>query len=319
MSWQLWLLFFVVVGSLLALDLGLFQKKAREITVRQALWATALRVGIAVAFGVTIYLGWVGNYETVEAQRQAGSDFFLGYLLEIALSVDNVFVFALVFKYFSVPLGLQPRVLFWGILGALIMRAILIFAGIALVERFDWILYLFALVLIYGGVKMMKDDKEDADPGKNPVILLFRKFVRVTEDYRGEKFLVRENGVLMATPLCLVLVAIETTDLIFAIDSVPAVLGITQDFFIVFTSNVFAILGLRALYFALAGIMKIFRFLHYGLSAILIFIGVKMLLHGTPWKIDNMQSLAVVVVLLGASVGASLLFRVKASEEPDAK
>ncbi len=317
MSWQLWLLFFVVVGSLLALDLGIFQRKSHEIGLKEALWATALRVGIAIVFGVTIYLGWIGNYPTVEAQREAGSDFFLGYLLEIALSVDNVFVFALVFKYFRVPSQLQPRVLFWGILGALIMRAALIFAGIALVEKFDWILYIFAMILIYGGIKMMKDDKEEADPGNNPAIRLFKRFIPVTPDYREDKFFIRENGIRMATPLCLVLVAIETTDLIFAIDSVPAVLGITQDFFIVFTSNVFAILGLRALYFALAGIMKVFKFLHYGLSAILIFIGVKMLLHGTPWKIENAQSLAVVVVLLGASVAASLLFRDKSVPEAD--
>lgn len=317
MTWQLWALFFLVVGTLLALDLGVFQRKSHEIKLKEALWATALRVAIAVAFGVTIYLGWVGDYPTEAARRQAGSDYFLGYLLEIALSVDNVFVFALVFRYFRVPAELQPRVLFWGILGALFMRAGLIFAGIALVERFHWVLYIFALILIYGGVKMMRDDKEEADPGNNPLIKLFRKLVPITKTYRGDRFFVSEYGVLMATPLALVLVAIETTDLIFAIDSVPAVLGITRDFFIVFTSNVFAILGLRALYFALAGIMKIFRFLHYGLSGILIFIGVKMLLHGTPWAISNGQSLAVVVVMLAASVSASLLFREKEAKTPE--
>ncbi len=318
MSWQLWTLFFLVVGTLLALDLGVFQRKSHEIQLKEALWATALRVGIAIAFGVTIYLGWVGDYPTEAARKQAGSDYFLGYLLEIALSVDNVFVFALVFRYFKVPPELQPRVLFWGILGALIMRAALIFAGIALIERFHWILYIFALILIYGGVKMMRDDKEETNPENNPLIKLIRRFLPVTKAYRGDRFFVREYGVLMATPLALVLVAIETTDLIFAIDSVPAVLGITRDFFIVFTSNVFAILGLRALYFALAGIMKIFRFLHYGLSGILIFIGVKMLLHGTPWAISNGQSLAMVVVMLTASVSASLLFREKTGESPEA-
>lgn len=309
MSWQLWVLFFLVVGTLLALDLGIFQRKSHEVGLREALWATAIRVALALGFGATIFLGWIGNYPTAEAAARAGSDYFLGYILEIALSIDNVFVFALVFRYFRVPAELQPRVLFWGILGALVMRGILIFAGIALVERFHWVLYIFALILIYGGIKMMKDDKEEADPGQNPVILFFKRFMPVTTDYRGQKFFVREKGILMATPLCLVLISIETTDLIFAIDSVPAVLGITRDFFIVFTSNVFAILGLRALYFALAGIMKLFRFLHYGLSAILIFIGVKMLLHATPWKIDNTQSLAVVGVLLAASIVASLIFR----------
>lgn len=299
----------MAVVALLAMDLGVFQKGHQEISIRQALWATALRVGLAVAFGITIYLGWVGSYETLEARNRAGSEFFLGYLLELALSVDNVFVFALVFRYFKVPAELQPRVLFWGVMGAFAMRAVLIVAGIALVERFHWILYIFALILIYGGVKMMRDDKDEADPGKNPLVLLFRKFVPLVDSYRGNKFFVRENGILLATPLCVVLVAIETTDLIFAIDSVPAVLSVTQDFFIVFTSNVFAILGLRALYFALAGVMKLFRYLHYGLSGILIFIGVKMLLHATPWKIETGQALVVVAVLLGASVAASLAFR----------
>lgn len=309
MDWQLWALFGLLVAVLMAMDLGVFQRGHQEITLRQALWATALRVGLAVGFGVTIYLGWVGDYDTLEARNRAGSEFFLGYLLEIALSVDNVFVFALVFRYFRVPAELQPRVLFWGVMGAFVMRAILIVAGIALVERFHWVLYIFALVLIYGGIKMMRDDKDEADPGNNPLVRLFRRFVPLVEGYRGNKFFVRENGVLFATPLCVVLVAIETTDLIFAIDSVPAVLGVTRDFFVVFTSNVFAILGLRALYFALAGVMKLFRYLHYGLSGILIFIGVKMLLHGTPWEIHTGQSLVVVAVLLIASTSASLMFR----------
>lgn len=311
MDWHIWLLFGVVVGTLLALDLGVFQRHGHEIGVKEALIATGIRVGLAVAFGITIYLGWVGSYATPADQHRAGSEFFLGYLLEIALSVDNVFVFALVFRYFRVPAKLQPRVLFWGILGALIMRAALIVAGIALVERFQWVLYLFALLLIYGGVKMMRDDKDETDPGKTLPVMFFSRLMPITETYRGNSFFVRDNGILMATPLCLVLIAIETSDLIFAIDSVPAVLGVTRDFFIVFTSNVFAILGLRALYFALAGIMGLFRFLHYGLSAVLIFIGVKMLLHGTPWAIHTGPSLVFVVVLLGASMGASMLFRKK--------
>ncbi|GAB4171915.1 MAG: TerC family protein [Terrimicrobiaceae bacterium] len=297
-----------MVGVLLALDLGLFQKKSHAIGLREALVATSIRVLLAVAFGAGIWSGWIGDYADAAASRQAGSEYFLSYLLEIALSVDNVFVFALLFQYFRVPPELQPRVLFWGILGALAMRAGLIIAGIALVERFHWILYAFALLLIYGGVKMMRDDKEDSDPSKNPVVKLFHRLVPMTDDYRGSKFLVNEGGRRLATPLCLVLVAIETTDLIFAIDSVPAVLGVTRDFFIVFTSNVFAILGLRSLYFALAGIIKMFRFLHYGLSAILIFIGVKMLLHGTPMEIHTGQSLIFVVVLLGSSIVASLVF-----------
>lgn len=318
MNWQLWTLFYLVVGALLVLDLGMFQRKGHEIKLKEALWATAFRVGVAVAFGMTIFMGWVGDYPTEAARKQAGSDFFLGYLIEIAFSLDNVFVFALVFRYFRVPPELQPRVLFWGILGALVTRAALIFAGISLLDRFHWVLYIFAMILIYGGVRMMRADKEDVDPGKNPVIKWIRKFIPVTKAYRGDRFFVQQYGVWMATPLALVLVAIETADLIFAIDSVPAVLGITRDFFIVFTSNVFAILGLRALYFALAGIIKIFHFLHYGLSGILIFIGIKMLLHGSPWEISNGQSMVVVVVLLTASISASLLFRNKAAQPPQA-
>jgi len=307
MHWYWWALFFGIVAVLLAMDLGLFQRKAHEIKLGEALQSTAIRVALALLFGGAIYMGWVGDYEGVAAQHQAGSEFLLGYVLEIALSIDNVFVFALIFSYFRVPAESQHRVLFWGILGALVMRGALIFAGIALVDKFDSVLYIFAAILIYGGIKMMKDDKDDADPSKNPVLKLFKRFVPVTPQFHGQKFFIKDNGRIWATPLCVVLVAIETSDLIFAIDSVPAVLGVTRDPFIVFTSNVFAILGLRAMYFALAGILKLFRFLHYGLSAILIFIGVKMLLHHTPFHIGTGQSLAFVVILLAASVVASLM------------
>jgi len=203
----------------------------------------------------------------------------------------------------------QHRVLFWGILGALVMRAILIFAGIALIERFHWVIYVFAIILIYGGIKMIRHDTEETDPTKNPVLKLFQRLVPVTPTLHGQHFFVKEGNHWMATPLCVVLVAIETTDLIFAVDSIPAVLAVTRDPFVVFTSNVFAILGLRAMYFALAGILKLFRFLHYGLSAILVFIGVKMLLSDTPYSIGTVQSLVVVFTLLVVSVSASLLIR----------
>ena len=238
-------------------------------------------------------------------------EFLTGYLVEIALSIDNVFVFALVFQYFRVPPTYQHRILFWGILGALVMRGILIFAGIALMQRFHWVIYVFGVILIYGGIKMIRNDTGQTDPTKNFVLRLFRRFVPVTSKLHGQKFFVREGGRLMATPLCVVLVAIETTDLIFAVDSIPAVLAVTQDPFVVFTSNVFAILGLRAMYFALAGILKLFRYLHYGLSAILVFIGVKMLLSQTPYAIETVQSLFVVLSLLVVSVAASLLIRKK--------
>ncbi|HEU4680068.1 MAG TPA: TerC family protein, partial [Terrimicrobiaceae bacterium] len=293
MHWYWWAIFLALVAVLLAMDLGLFQRKAHEVKLAEALQSTALRVALALLFCGGIYLGWIGGYETKEAASRAGLEFLTGYLVEIALSIDNVFVFALVFQYFRVPPKYQHRVLFWGILGALAMRAVLIFAGIALIERFHWVIYIFAMILIYGGIKMIRHDTEDTDPTKNPILKLFRRLVPVTSELHGQSFFVRENGRFMATPLCVVLVAIETTDLIFAVDSIPAVLAVTRDPFIVFTSNVFAILGLRAMYFALAGILKLFRFLHYGLSAILVFIGVKMLLSDTPYAIETVQSLVV--------------------------
>jgi tellurite resistance protein TerC len=311
MHWQWWALFLFLVAALLGTDLGLFQRKAHEVKLSEAVQSTTMRVALALLFCAGIYFGWIGGYETKQLAAQAGLEFLTGYLIEIALSIDNVFVFALVFQYFRVPPMYQHRVLFWGILGALLMRAILIFAGIALLEAFHWVIYVFAVILIYGGIKMIRNDIEDTDPTKNPVLRLFRRLVPVTSALHGQSFFVREGDRLMATPLCVVLVAIETTDLIFAVDSIPAVLAVTQDPFIVFTSNVFAILGLRAMYFALAGILKIFRFLHYGLSAILVFIGVKMLLSQTPYAIETVQSLVVVISLLVVSVTASLLMRKK--------
>jgi len=299
----------LVVAVLMAADLGLFQRQAHEIKLREALQATALRVFLALVFCLCIYMGWIGNYATPELQHRAGLEFLTGYIVEIALSVDNVFVFALVFTYFRVPPAYQHRILFWGILGALVMRAVMIFAATALLERFHWVIYIFAVILIYGGIKMIRDDKEEMDPSKNPILTIFRRFVPVTPDFHGQKFFVKLDGRTFATPLCVVLIAIETTDLIFAVDSIPAVVAITKDRFVVFTSNVFAILGLRAMYFALAGILPLFRYLHYGLSAILVFIGVKMFLSQTPFKIQTVQSLAVVVSLLVVSVAASLLIR----------
>jgi tellurite resistance protein TerC len=311
MDWYWWAFFLFVVAVLLGMDLGLFQRKAHEVKLPEAIQSTTLRVALALLFCLGIYWGWIGGYETPALRTEAGVEFLTGYLVEIALSIDNVFVFALVFQYFRVSPVYQHRILFWGILGALVMRAILIFAGIALIEAFHWVTYVFGVILIYGGFKMIRNDIEDTDPSKNPVLKLFRRFVPVTSKLHGQKFFVREGGRLMATPLCVVLVAIETTDLIFAVDSIPAVLAVTRDPFIVFTSNVFAILGLRAMYFALAGILKLFRFLHYGLSAILVFIGVKMLLSQTPYAIETVQSLFVVLSLLTVSVAASLLMREK--------
>ncbi len=309
MGWHWWAFFFAIVAILLALDLGIFQRKVHEVGMREALLATALRVGLALLFCLGIYAGWIGSYPTTALRHAAGTEFLTGYLVEIALSIDNVFVFALVFRYFRVEAMYQQRVLFWGILGALAMRAALIFAGIALVDAFHWAIYIFAVILIYGGIKMMRDDKDDIDPERNPVLALVRRILPVTPSYRGQRFFVWEHSRLCATPLLIVLIAIETTDLVFAVDSIPAVLAVTLDPFIVFSSNVFAILGLRALYFALAGVLKLFRFLQYGLSAILIFIGVKMFLSSTPLAIPTAQSLIVVGVLLLTSVAASLFSR----------
>ncbi|GAT31959.1 tellurite resistance protein TerC [Terrimicrobium sacchariphilum] len=310
-DWYWWVLFLAVVAVLMAADLGLFQRKVHELKLSEALQSTALRVALALIFCLGLYMGWIGNYGSAAHRGQASIEFLTAYIVEVALSVDNVFVFALVFRYFRVDARYQHRILFWGILGALCMRAAMIFAGIALLERFHWVIYIFAAILIYGGIKMIGDDKDDQDPSQNPVVKLFRRLVPIDQNYRGSHFFNRVDGRLMATPLCVVLVAIETTDLIFAVDSIPAVLAVTRDPFVVFTSNVFAILGLRALYFALAGILKLFRFLHYGLSAILVFIGTKMLLSGTSFALKTEQSLIVVAALLFVSIAASLAFKEK--------
>lgn len=311
MEWYWWALFLALVAVLMGTDLGLFQRKAHVMKLSEALQSTGLRVVLALLFCLCLYFGWIGGYDTPSQRGQASVEFLTAYLVEVALSIDNVFVFALVFRYFNVPGELQHRVLFWGILGALIMRAIMIFAGIALIERFHWVIYVFAIILIYGGIKMIRHDNEDTDPSENPVIKLFKRFVPMTKEMHGTHFFVKEGGRWLATPLCMVLVAIETTDLIFAVDSIPAVIAVSRDPFIVFTSNVFAILGLRALYFALASILPLFKYLHFGLSAVLVFIGIKMLLSGTPYKIETVQSLIVVVSLLGVSVAASLFDRRK--------
>ena len=303
-----WIVFFAVVAVLLLLDLGLFHRTTHELSLRESLSAVGIRVVLALLFNLGIYLGWIGNYDTPAAQHTAGIEFLTSYLVEIALSIDNVFVFALLFRYFSVPPASQQRILFWGILGALVMRAIMIFSGVALVQNLHWINYFFGAILIYGGIKMIRDDKDDIDPLRNPLVLLVKKIIPVTTELHGQKFFTKTPTGICATPLFIVLIAIEATDLVFAIDSIPAVLAITQDSFLVFTSNIFAILGLRALYFALARIIGIFRYLHYGLSAILVFIGIKLLLSNTPIQISTQQSLAVVGGLLLSSIAASTLF-----------
>ncbi|MEY4483383.1 MAG: hypothetical protein RL693_835 [Verrucomicrobiota bacterium] len=294
----LWIGFNVFVLLMLALDLGVFHRKAHVVTFKESMVWTVVWVTLALLFnlGVWHYLG-----------SQKGLEFFTGYVIEKSLSVDNVFVFALLFSYFAVPALYQHKVLFWGILGALIMRAVMIFLGAALIERFTWIIYIFGAFLILTGIKMIVKREEEIHPERNPLVRWFKKLMPVTNDYRGDKLFVRENGIRMATPLFIVLLLVEFSDLIFAVDSIPAIFAVTKDPFIVYTSNVFAILGLRSLYFALAGVMDKFHYLKIGLGVVLAFVGVKMLLGHTPYKIDTLVSLGVIVAVLAASMIASLL------------
>ncbi|MDQ2656528.1 MAG: TerC family protein [Bacteroidota bacterium] len=294
----LWTAFNVFILGMLALDLGVFHKKSEEITVRNALIWTGIWVGLAMTFNLFVYL-YIGKEE--------GIAFLTGYVIEKSLSVDNIFVIIMIFSYFHVPSSYQLKVLFWGIIGALIMRVIFIFAGIELIHRFHWLIYIFGGFLVFTGLRMVLASEEKIEPEKNPVVLLVRRIFPVTESYQSDNFFVRLNGKLWATPLFLVVVLIETTDLIFAVDSIPAILAITDDPFIVYTSNVFAILGLRSLYFALSGIEKYFHYLKYGLATILVFVGTKMCLTDF-YKIPIEVSLIVIVSVLIVSIGASMLF-----------
>jgi tellurite resistance protein TerC len=293
----LWIGFTLFVLAMLALDLGVFHRKARVIAVREALLWTLFWIALALLFNVGVYQ-WFGTERALE--------FFTGYVIEKALSVDNIFVFLVIFSYFGVPARLQHRVLFWGILGALLMRGAFIFLGVALIEAFHWVIYVFGAFLVFTGVRLMYKQGDEVHPERNPLFRIFRRFVRSVADYRGQSFIVRENGRRHATPLLLVLVAIEATDIVFAVDSIPAIFAITHDPFIVYTSNIFAILGLRALYFALAGMLGKFRYLRFGLALVLVFVGVKMLLTDV-YRLPVAASLCVVAGLLAGSVVASLL------------
>ncbi len=293
----LWVGFNVFVLGMLALDLGVFHRKAHVVSFKEAGIWSAVWIGLALLFnaGIWRFLG-----------PQKGVEFLTGYLIEKSLSVDNIFVFALIFAYFAVPQEYQHRVLFWGILGALVMRAIFIAAGAALIANFHWIIYVFGAFLILTGIKMAFAPDKGLEPEKNPVVRLVRRLMPVTERYHGQKFFARENGALAATPLFLVLALVETTDLIFAVDSIPAIFAVTSDPFIVYTSNVFAILGLRSLYFLLAGVMSKFEYLKLGLAAILVFVGTKMAIVDL-YKIPSAISLGVVAAILAVAIGASLL------------
>ena len=294
----LWVGFNIFVLAMLALDLGVFHRKAHVVSLRESLTWTVVWVVLAL-----IFTGGMWHF----AGSQKALEFFTGYVIEKSLSVDNLFVFALLFSYFAVPPQFQHKVLFWGILGALIMRAVMIALGATLIAKFSWIIYVFGAFLILTGIKMIVKREEEIHPERNPIVRWFKKLMPVTSDYRGDKFFVRENGILIATPLFVVLLLLEFSDLIFAVDSIPAIFAVTQDTFIVYTSNVFAILGLRSLYFALAGVMDKFHYLKIGLGVVLTFVGVKMLLAHTAWKIDTLIALGVIVLILTASVVLSLL------------
>ena len=314
-EWMAWMWFNLFVLAMLALDLGVFHRKSHEVKMKEALVWSVVWILLALAYNLGIYIGWFGDFPAAERSQRA-MEFLSGYLIEKSLSVDNIFVFLLIFSYFRVPASYQHRVLFWGILGALAMRAAFIAAGIALIEKFHWMIYVFGGFLILTGIKMALQKDKEIHPERNPVLRLFRRTVPVTENFEGDRFWVRRAGKLFATPLMVVLLFIEMTDVIFAVDSIPAILAITQNAFIVYTSNVFAILGLRALYFALAGIMQLFHHLHYGLSAILVFVGIKMVVVDIFGKIPTGVSLGVIAVILALSVIASLLWPKKADSPP---
>lgn len=303
-SLTLWILFNAFILAMLVIDLAVFHKKEHEESIREALIWTGVWIAMAVVFGIGVFY---------YMNPQTALDYYTGYLIEKSLSVDNIFVFLLVFSYFKVPAEYQHKVLFWGIFGALVMRFIFIFTGVALLERFHWIIYVFGFFLVFTGIKLAFEKDKEVHPERNPVLKLVRKFIPTVKTYYGAHFFVKKMGRWVATPMFVVLIVIETTDLVFALDSIPAILAITRDEFIVYSSNAFAILGLRALYFALAGIMKLFHYLHYGLSLILIFVGIKMLIADfyhipTPW------ALGFVALTLTISVVFSIMY--PKEEEP---
>jgi len=292
-----WVIFNAFVLLMLTLDLGVFHKKLHVVSVKEAITWTGVWVFLALCFNVLVYYLF-GQTKALE--------FFTGYVIEKALSVDNIFVFVLIFTYFQIPAIYQHKILFWGIIGALIMRVIFIFAGVALLEKFHWTIYIFGAILIFTGIKMLFEKDKKMAPDKNPVIKLFKKIVPTTNELHGDKFFVTINYKKYATPLFVVLIMVEITDLIFAVDSIPAILGVTQDQFIVYTSNVFAILGLRSLYFALANVIDRFKYLAIGLALILVFVGLKMVAIDF-YKIPIHYSLLVIFIILISSVIFSII------------
>jgi tellurite resistance protein TerC len=298
----LWIVFNVFVLASVALDLGVFSRRLHKVEMKEATISSVVWVALSILFGIGILHYW---------GRQLALEFFTGYLIEKALSVDNLFLFLVIFRTFAIDERFQHRLLEWGILGALVMRAVMIAAGAALIERFSWVLYLLGAFLIYAGAHMLFAKKEQVHPEQNPIVRFATSHLRVTRDYHGERFFARIGGKLFATPLFLVLVVVEMTDVTLAIDSIPAIFGITTDPFIVYTSNVFAILGLRAMYFLLAGVLNRLRFLSVGLSLVLMFIGGKMIT-GYWYHVSEIASLLTVAGILTLALVASLLFPAKA-------
>jgi tellurite resistance protein TerC len=297
----LWVGFNLFVILMLAIDLGLFHRKAHEVKFREAITWSAVWIVLALVFNAGVWY-YSGEVRAIE--------FLTGYIIEKSLSVDNIFVFVLIFTSFQVPSAYQHKVLFWGVLGALIMRAIFIFAGVSLIAKFHWIIYVFGVFLILTGLKIARDKGTKIKVENNPLLQFIRKYIPVTAGYVDSKFTVRLNHKLHATPLLLVLILVEATDLIFAVDSIPAILAITNDPFIIYTSNVFAIMGLRSLYFALAGSLKYFTYLHYGLALILVFVGIKMLI-SEIYKLNPFISLGIIGVILAGSIAASFIWKAK--------
>lgn len=298
-----WIGFNLFVLAMLALDLGL-HRRSPVMSFKTAMAWTCFWIALAAAFAGLVFFEY-GKTSTLQ--------FITGYVVEESLSIDNLFVFLVLFRYFRVPRQYQHKVLLWGVLGALVMRLVFILLGVSLLERFEFLIYVFGAILVYSGIGLLRDSEPDVDPDKNLILKIFRKFFPVVPEFEGDKFFVRREGRRMATPLFLALIVVETTDLIFAVDSIPAILAITRDAFIVYTSNVFAILGLRSLYFALEHFFSLFRFLHYGLAVVLMLVGVKMLTSHF-YEPSLAITLGAVVLILGASVAASLIWPEKADE-----
>jgi len=296
-----WIGFHLLIGTILAIDLGVVGKTSHKIPLKEALIWTLVWVGVALAFNVFVYFEWGGEFAL---------EFLTGYVIEYSLSVDNIFVFILIFTSFAIPSEYQHKVLFWGIIGALVMRAIFIFAGVALINRFHWIVIIFGGFLVISGIKMLFPKKEEVmDIGSNPLVKFSTRFLRVTGTFHGNKFFVKQENKTFVTPLFLVLLVIESSDLIFAVDSIPAVLSVSHDQFIVYTSNIMAILGLRSLYFAVSGIMDYFRYLKVGLAFVLTFVGTKMLLAFFHIEIPIALSLLTIVGILALSIIASIVIK----------